>query len=131
MPTAMIIDADHFKTINDTHGHAAGDTVLMALARTIGRQKRESDLYCRFGGEEFALLADTPDAAHGLQAAERLRETIAGLALRHGTTPVSVTVSIGAARWRPGESLAALLERADRALYRAKENGRNRSLLDD
>lgn len=132
--SVALMDLDHFKPINDHHGHPFGDFVLQRVARVLHDTSRDSDIACRYGGEEFALvLRDTP-SDHALTLAERLRAEIAALEIQAGDTPVPVTASIGVAgsdRFAdPGEvSPAALIEAADGALYRAKSEGRNRVAL--
>lgn len=120
------LDIDHFKAINDTHGHAVGDLALQAFARTALAHLRSSDVLARWGGEEFVLLlCDTePDAAAELL--ERLRGAVQAHAMPHGTGPVRMTVSIGWAQHQHEETLEESLQRADRALYDAKRGGRNR-----
>lgn len=124
----LMIDIDRFKQFNDTWGHLAGDAVLRHVARQIGAHLRPTDLMARYGGEEFAaLLPDTSqDVALGI--AERLRGGIewASLTLGESGETVRVTISIGLAEAHLGETLAEVVRRADTALYRAKENGRNR-----
>ncbi|MEL7642078.1 MAG: diguanylate cyclase [Solidesulfovibrio sp.] len=123
-PLAVILfDIDHFKVINDTYGHPAGDAVLVALTGLVAAQVRAGDSLGRYGGEEFLIVAPGADKAEGLRLAERLR-----LAVENHLFPAAgrVTVSFGLASARPGESAAALVGRADEALYRAKEAGRNR-----
>ncbi len=123
----MMIDADHFKSINDTHGHDVGDDVLVALAETCTQTLRDVDIVGRYGGEEFVATLPETDLAVGLEAAERLRQEIAQLRINvPGGPPISVTVSIGIAAM--GEDLntpESLLVAADAALYEAKEAGRN------
>jgi len=125
--SALMVDLDHFKKINDTHGHAAGDQVLVALARCIESQLRSSDVVVRYGGEEFTvLLPDTPIAG-GFVTAERLRAAIAAMTEREGLPPgLRVTASIGVAAISNGDDGAQLIPRADAALYHAKRGGRNR-----
>lgn len=120
------LDIDHFKAINDTHGHAVGDLALQAFARTALAHLRSSDVLARWGGEEFVLLlCDTePDTAAELL--ERLRGAVQAHAMPHGTGPVRMTVSIGWAQHQHEETLEESLQRADRALYDAKRGGRNR-----
>ncbi|WP_254277331.1 sensor domain-containing diguanylate cyclase [Halomonas sp. 3H] len=120
----MMLDIDHFKRINDTHGHLQGDEVLKSLAEICRQALREEDLVARLGGEEFALLLPlTPQSrCHGL--AERLRRRIAQHDFGLEGTPV--TVSIGIAEHRIGDSRDALIARADHHLYAAKRGGRNR-----
>jgi len=123
----LMLDIDHFKRINDTHGHAAGDAVLVEIARRIEQTKRLSDVAARFGGEEFVILAvDTPlDAANRL--AERLRAAIAATPIEANGLRLDVTVSIGVAEKAVDcNNLDILLKAADGALYRAKAGGRNR-----
>nr|WP_269811313.1 diguanylate cyclase [Kineosporia rhizophila] len=121
----MMIDIDHFKRVNDTHGHPTGDDVIREVAARLAAQVRSSDAIGRYGGEEFAVLqqSDDPD----LEMAERLRAAVAGTPVPTRTGPLAVTISIGVARLRPGDQdVAALLARADAGLYRAKQAGRNR-----
>ena len=125
--TLAIIDLDHFKSVNDTFGHEVGDELLVEMVRTLRIHQRKQDRLYRFGGEEFILLV--PDTgAHGAQhALEGLRETIFQTLRRPDGQPVSV--SIGAATLEPGERGAFWLTRADAALYRAKNGGRNRVMM--
>ncbi len=121
----LVIDADHFKRFNDEHGHAFGDDVLRALANAMSATVRRSDLLFRYGGEEFVVLASHTgrDGAHLL--AERIREAVAGIRTVSGRA-VDLSVSIGVAELAENESPESLFERADQAVYRAKEAGRNR-----
>ena len=122
------LDIDHFKVVNDTHGHAAGDLVLQSFADTVRRNVRDTDVLARWGGEEFVLLlCDTP-AADAVALMERLRQAVQAMQVpvAQGGQPITVTVSIGLARHAPADPLAGTLERADRALYAAKAGGRNR-----
>jgi diguanylate cyclase (GGDEF)-like protein len=125
--SVLLLDLDLFKQVNDTHGHDAGDRILVAVAATIQAVKRASDVVARFGGEEFALLLPETDGAGAARLAERLRHGIATTRVDAAGQPVSVTTSIGSATIRTRESdLDDLLVRADRALYRAKHGGRDR-----
>jgi two-component system, cell cycle response regulator len=118
--SVAVLDLDHFKAINDTYGHKAGDQVLVATAQAMGRHLRAEDQLGRLGGEEFlVLLPDTGDEA-AAAVAEKLRAEVAT-----APTPVPVTVSIGVATW-DGEAPEDLLHRADEALYAAKQGGRDR-----
>ena len=121
----VFCDVDHLKRVNDAHGHLAGDRVLSEVGRRIADALRSSDLVGRFGGDEFvAILAAELDPAALRAAAERIRAA-AGQPVICDGRPVAVTVSVGAAVARPEDDSAALLARADAALYRAKDAGRN------
>jgi two-component system, cell cycle response regulator len=122
----LLADIDHFKSINDTHGHEAGDIVLRDFAARLLTGLRALDLAARYGGEEFVVVMPGAGMAEAQIAAERLRSSVAsaGFALRDGAR-IPVTVSIGVAQARRGESLDGLLRRADEALYAAKNAGRN------
>lgn len=125
----LMIDLDHFKRVNDEYGHAAGDQVLKECTRKLAALVRPSDPFGRLGGEEFGLLLPDTDPAVALHKAEQLRAAVAGMEIAIGGGAIRATLSIGLACVSPGDpalSLDALLQRADRALYRAKEAGRNR-----
>ncbi|OWT77180.1 MULTISPECIES: GGDEF domain-containing protein [unclassified Achromobacter] len=124
---ALLIDIDHFKSINDRYGHHVGDQAIRRVTDTITNTLRDSDIIGRFGGEEFAALMPHTDLPAALVAAERLRQAVAGMkiGLLEGG-PLSMTISIGLALHEPGLSLDTLLMRADMALYRAKSGSRNR-----
>lgn len=129
--TVGLLDLDHFKRINDTLGHSAGDTVLRLFAQTAQRALRESDVVARWGGEEFlVLLPDTPVHQADLSM-QRLRDALAGQRLMAAPDGSTVTFSAGLARFRPGETIEHAVERADFALYQAKSEGRNRSVISD
>lgn len=117
-------DLDHFKRLNDTHGHDAGDRALRLFSDVVRSSVRPADLPCRYGGEEFAIVLVDTTLADATRSMERLREQLA-LALHEGSLP-AFTVSIGLAEPLPTEDLRALARRADAALYEAKEQGRNR-----
>ena len=122
----LMIDVDQFKALNDRHGHAIGDVVLRAIGRTIATTVRDLDVPARFGGEEFVILLRNPSPEVALEVGERIREAIARIDL-HDIGVGAVTVSVGASVSRAdGEAVADLVQRADRALYRAKRQGRNR-----
>lgn len=134
LPAAVLmLDVDHFKRFNDTFGHKAGDLVLQMVGAMMRRRLRPSDLVARYGGEEFMILLPHTAPAEASVVAERLRAGIASTAItaEQGMALPSVTVSIGIASWRPGDGLETMLEAADKALYRAKEKGRNRVELRD
>ena len=132
-PLAVAIaDIDHFKAVNDTHGHLAGDAVLAAVSAAIRDLLRDCDLCGRFGGEEFALLLPRTTAAQALEVTERIRQKISQLAIpRDGTAAIRITISIGVAvPSQARRTLDDLLAAADHALYQAKRNGRDRVVMD-
>ncbi len=124
----VMIDLDHFKRMNDTYGHDAGDLVLRAVGQCLRDGMRRSDVACRYGGEELVLVLPECDGAAAVRCAETIRTAIAALALRQGDVPLpAVTASFGVAAWPAhGDDAATLLQSADRALYEAKHGGRNR-----
>ena len=125
----LAFDIDHFKCVNDSHGHDAGDRVLRELASRMRESLRDRDLPCRTGGEEFVVVVPNADAGEAMTIAERLRRKICERPFDAGATggPLGITVSIGVAALEGFEdSLEKLLKRADEALYRAKRAGRNR-----
>jgi two-component system cell cycle response regulator len=123
----LLFDIDHFKSINDTHGHQTGDQVLTELGHLLRKATRDYDYPVRWGGEEFVVGLPHVDASTGTKIAERLRAAIESLSIETSAgVAVPVTASIGVATRRPGETLEALVERADRAMYAAKTSGRNR-----
>ncbi len=127
-----IIDIDHFKRINDRFGHAIGDETLKAVAAAMRSACRDSDLLGRYGGEEFAVLLKGIDPPHAQAAAERLRNAIAGVAVHCGDELIAPTASVGVACLSPDDdNFDQLLIRADRALYEAKAQGRNRVVMAD
>lgn len=127
-PLSLIMaDLDHFKAVNDSFGHAAGDRVLTATADLVRDVVRRSDLFCRWGGEEFLLLCPHTPPAEAAHLAERVLAALRA----HGDAEAGViTASLGVASWRPGESYEALLRRVDDLMYRAKAHGRNRICSD-
>ncbi len=129
--SALIIDVDHFKKINDTWGHAVGDQVLRAMASSLADQVRAEDHLGRYGGEEFVVVARGIGAGGAARLGERLRTRVEALQILHEGKPIPITVSIGVATTRGSEmSSAALMERADKRLYEAKNGGRNRVVAD-
>lgn len=124
----IMIDIDHFKSVNDKHGHVAGDMVLKQTARAIAQRLRTEDMFARFGGEEFAVILRGVNLVGAARLSERLRTTVAALPVVAGGTPIPITISIGCATLACCEekSEAALLAAADRRLYSAKNSGRNR-----
>lgn len=126
--TVMMVDIDHFKSVNDKFGHPAGDGVLCEVSRRLRASIRTYDNVGRFGGEEFLVVAPGCDAAHGLAQAERLRNVVSSQPIAVKDNSVNATVSVGVAtsqQLKPPH-MEALLSAADKALYRAKERGRNR-----
>lgn len=121
----VFVDVDHFKVINDTYGHRAGDDVLRMVGRSLTSALRRGDLPIRWGGEEFLALLPGVDAEGLAAAAERVRMLISHSWNDHGGHTLRVTVSIGATLARPGESAADLVDRADRLMYRSKRSGRD------
>lgn len=124
----LMIDADHFKRVNDTYGHLQGDHVLQTLAKCINQSLRNTDSAYRYGGEEFAVLMPETGHAVASMVAERMRALFeeTAIALPGQTVPLRCTVSIGLTEWQEGDHAKGLLQRADKALYRAKSLGRNR-----
>jgi two-component system cell cycle response regulator len=130
--SVLILDIDYFKSINDTHGHDAGDDVLQDFAIRIRKSIRGIDLACRYGGEEFVVVMPETDMAVATMVAERLRRRIASepFPIQKGARMIEVTISIGIAALGPADDAAAVIKRADQALYRAKRDGRNRVVPD-
>ncbi len=123
--SVLMLDIDHFKCVNDNFGHAAGDKVLKTVAETIRNASRCADMTFRYGGEEFVVVLNKTDLPGAKITAERLRTTISGLSCIYDHTDISITISVGVATLIPGETKDEFLKRADKALYMAKENGRN------
>jgi diguanylate cyclase (GGDEF)-like protein len=121
-----LLDIDFFKRINDTYGHAAGDAVLRSFAVTVQKQIRESDAFGRYGGEEFLLMLPETTLEDAMLFAERVRMGIERLMFRDISSDLKVSVSIGVAQFRMGETIGQTVTRADEALYTAKSSGRNR-----
>jgi diguanylate cyclase len=125
--SVALLDLDHFKAVNDSHGHAGGDEVLKGFARVAHETMRESDVFGRYGGEEFMMILSDCAGEPALSAVNRVRLAVE----RHDWSSIvpglAVTVSAGVAQWRSGENVDQLLARADHALYEAKRAGRNRA----
>ncbi len=119
----IYFDIDHFKKINDTYGHATGDTVLIKATETIKRNLRATDTLIRWGGEEFMILLPETTLSDAIHLAKKLREY---LEMRSADIPVPITASFGIASWEEGQSLDTLIHRADTKMYEAKTLGRNR-----
>jgi diguanylate cyclase (GGDEF)-like protein len=125
-----MIDLDHFKQVNDTFGHAAGDAVLRTFASTVHDTMRATDVFGRYGGEEFLLILVGTSTGPALEAVERVRLAVAARDWRSIVPDARVTMSAGIAGFRKGESVEQLLYRADQALYQAKKAGRNRTIVE-
>ncbi|HJV62485.1 MAG TPA: diguanylate cyclase [Albitalea sp.] len=124
---ALVMDLDHFKRVNDTHGHAAGDIALRQVVRVVEAESRAGDHMGRLGGEEFLLLLDNSNLSAAMEVAERIRRAVEAIVIELGPqVQVNLTLSIGISCWRHADERSTdVLERADRALYRAKAQGRN------
>jgi diguanylate cyclase (GGDEF)-like protein len=124
--SVIFLDIDHFKPINDTHGHGVGDRVLIAVARLMQAELYSGEMVARYGGEEFVVLCPSTDLESAIRKAERLRTALAETTI--GDQPrINVTASLGVSQVEPGDTPEQLLHRADTALYNAKEGGRNRT----
>jgi len=121
----LLVDIDHFKQVNDNHGHPMGDVALHTVGSTIKEHLRQTDSASRWGGEEFLILLPATNLDHAAKLGERLRQVLADLSFTQASD-LSITVSIGVCSFLPGESLESTFARADKALYQAKENGRDR-----
>jgi diguanylate cyclase (GGDEF)-like protein len=125
--TAFMIDIDHFKQVNDTYGHLAGDKVLISVAQALIRSLRPSDMPVRYGGEEFSVFLPGTTEENAKIIAERIRRNVENMTITlHDNNLLQVTVSIGFAERIENDTVASLIDRADKALYHAKQNGRNR-----
>jgi diguanylate cyclase (GGDEF)-like protein len=129
--SAIMVDIDFFKQYNDRFGHLGGDDCLRKVATALTAQVRDTDVVARYGGEEFAVIMPDTDLATAGSVAERIRVAVAGLAQNHPASPAGhLTVSLGVACERPGETVGDLIRRADQNLYAAKESGRDRVVAD-
>jgi diguanylate cyclase (GGDEF)-like protein len=127
-----MIDLDHFKHVNDTYGHRAGDEVLKALGALLQSTSREGDIPCRYGGEEFVVVLPRMPLGTAMKRAEHWREAFEGQRARYGDVEIGTTMSIGLATFPDHAATAdSLIDSADRALYRAKSAGRNRLMVAD
>ena len=126
----LMLDADHFKKINDTYGHQTGDKALQHMSERISRHCRSSDVVARLGGEEFGIYMPDTDMATAWQVAERIRREISSSPLVIEEDEIGMSTSIGIALRNPGEQIETALKRADDALYQAKAEGRNRVKLE-
>lgn len=122
----LLLDIDHFKVINDVHGHEVGDKALVGVTDVLKAQLRGQDLIARWGGEEFLVVLPETGLDQAVMSAERLRQAIMNQTWTFSAITVSVTASIGVSEYREGEDLSTVIARADSALYRGKQAGRNR-----
>ncbi|WP_348981628.1 GGDEF domain-containing protein [Pseudoalteromonas arctica] len=124
--TLVVIDVDHFKSINDTYGHSAGDKTLQVIAKTLQMSIRKSDFIARYGGEEFVLLMPGMPLEHANKPLEKLRKAVKGIPFKFKDKQVEITVSVGATQFKKGDTPLGAFDRADDALYKAKNTGRDR-----
>jgi diguanylate cyclase (GGDEF)-like protein len=129
--SAIFLDIDHFKSINDDFGHACGDMVLSVTAKLIKQCARDSDLVFRYGGEEFVLLLSNTDLSGAQLLAERIRKKLEHHTLAFDMEPVKITASLGIATLKSTDSLESFIQRADSAMYQAKDRGRNQVMLEN
>lgn len=122
----IFFDLDHFKAVNDTYGHPAGDQVLRQVAATVKAILRAPDIFARYGGEEFSILAPETNSSESVQLAERIRQEVAQHDIDVGNgTSIKVTISIGVAEYQTDDTVSSIIARADQGVYRAKDLGRN------
>lgn len=126
-----LVDIDKFKNVNDTYGHKAGDIVLRTVAEKCASKVRKSDFFCRYGGEEFALILPETNLSSAISVAETLRESIEKCSFQYGDQSVPITISCGIAEFKGKDNLDTIFKRADKALYKAKETGRNRCITEE
>ena len=126
----FFMDIDHFKTINDTHGHDTGDRVLRTVAKTIVKRMRPSDVFGRWGGEEFLAIVPNCGPSEIVFVGNKMRSLVEQSRIWNESDPVRVTLSIGGTSARPEDSVTNLISRADKLMYCSKENGRNRVTTD-
>ena len=134
-PTSLIMfDADHFKQVNDTYGHSAGDRVLRYIATTIQNETRKLDIPCRYGGEEFAIVLPTTPVVTAIHVAERIRATLekALIAINDQAQEIQITASLGVSSYQQNNRFGAedFINRSDQQLYQAKKSGRNQVCAD-
>jgi diguanylate cyclase (GGDEF)-like protein len=127
----IVLDIDHFKTVNDTYGHNGGDLALQALAKSLTDAMRCSDIAFRYGGEEFTLILSNTDNKAAHLVAERIRVAVSQLSCSDDKRTFGFTISLGVAQLQRGESGSTLFDRADHALYQAKKSGRNQTVCAD
>jgi diguanylate cyclase (GGDEF)-like protein len=129
--TVIMADIDHFKLVNDTHGHNHGDAVLIQVSELIKSSLRDTDIVARWGGEEFLVLLAKTDTEQGVSIAEKIRETIANNPFIYEGVEHKVTLTLGLASYDSNSNFEETIQRADQALYEGKENGRNRVVTFD
>jgi diguanylate cyclase len=127
----LLLDVDHFKKLNDQHGHVVGDQVLASIGRALRGAIRREDAVARYGGEEFAILLPSTSLGQAIKVAQKVREAVARATVEHNHERIAITVSGGIATISANEQAEMLIERADLALYAAKEAGRNRAFVHD
>jgi diguanylate cyclase (GGDEF)-like protein len=125
----IFFDIDHFKNINDTHGHECGDIALASSAKWIKESLRESDIVFRYGGEEFVILLSDTDANGAELLAERIRASIEHHTIAYGMEAIKITASLGVSTLREDDTAESIVKRADDAMYAAKNGGRNQVVL--
>ena len=124
--TLIYFDLDYFKKVNDTHGHNAGDYILLEVAKIVKKTIRKEDIFCRFGGEEFIVLMPNTDARTAYESAERIRSAVEAFDFDFQGTGIKQTISLGISQLNPSmRTPKDLLDDADRKLYQSKQNGRN------
>ena len=127
----VMLDLDHFKSVNDTRGHAAGDEALRSLCRVLNSSElRSTDFFGRIGGEEFAIVLPETTKQGAVETAERVRRNLENRVVLHEGNEFFITASMGVSEYRDGDTQESLLNRADQAMYSAKETGRNRVCLE-
>ncbi len=122
----MVIDVDHFKSINDRFGHTAGDITLQVIAKALQKSVRQSDFIARYGGEEFVLLMPGLSLLNAAQPLEKLRKVIKNIPFKFREKEIEITISLGATQFKKGDTPLKAFDRADDALYEAKKTGRDR-----
>ncbi len=126
---SLMVDIDHFKQVNDTHGHLVGDAVIRGVAEVLKANCREEDIVCRFGGEEFAIFLHHVTPEQGQDIAERMRKRVAEATITTRDIALSATVSIGGSLKAAAQDINTSISKADAALYNAKAGGRNRAVM--
>jgi diguanylate cyclase (GGDEF)-like protein len=125
--SVLVIDIDHFKKVNDTYGHDAGDQVIVRVAEVIKGTLRKGDHVARWGGEEFLVITTSTNADNTILVAENIRKSVAKEVIKYAEHELNITVSIGAENCLPDDCFNSIFDRADKSLYEAKKTGRNKS----